>query len=174
MAQRIEAMESCAYGSCIHYCSGTLINSSSLFFMLAWSNPYARQEKFYHKTDSKGHIFQKRYTKNPSIRQYTRFCDEDLSLWLDKIKWKPYKTPPYHTESNGLGERMMKTVKIGLKVCSQLKEKIQVFLPRLLLSCRTIPPAGRLESPSALMGNKNIGSANDVVFHKWKRVVQKE
>ena len=80
------------------------------------------------------------------------FCDEDLNLWLVKIGCKPYKTPTYHAQLNGLVERMVQTVKMGLKACSQQKEK--VFLPRLLLSCRTIPHSGRLESPSTLMGRQ--------------------
>ena len=49
-----------------------LINTSRLFFRLAWSNPCARQKKFLDKTDSKGHISQKRHTKNPGIHQCTR------------------------------------------------------------------------------------------------------
>ena len=69
MAQRSGAMESCAYGSCIHYWTGTLINTSRLFFRL---NSCARQEKFYDKTDSKGHIFQKQHTKNHGIQQCTK------------------------------------------------------------------------------------------------------
>ena len=55
------------------------------------------------------------------------FCNEDINLWLEKIGCKPYKTPPYHPKSNGLAERMVQTVKIGLKTCSQQKEKIEVF-----------------------------------------------
>ena len=47
------------------------------------------------------------------------FCDEDLNLWLEKIGCKPYKTSPYHPQSNGLEERMVQTVKMGLKACSQ-------------------------------------------------------
>ena len=44
--------------------------------------------------------------------------------------------------------------KMGLKACCQQKETIEVFLPRLLLSYRTIPHAGRLENLSALMGRQ--------------------
>ena len=46
---------------------------------------------------------------------------------------------------------MVQTIKMGLKACSQHKEKI-VFLPRLLLRYRIIPHARRLESLLALMG----------------------
>ena len=51
---------------------------------------------------------------------------------------------------------MVPTVKTGLKACSQQRVKIEVFLPRLLLSYRTIPHAERLESPEALMGRQII------------------
>ena len=66
------------------------------------------------------------------------FCDEDLNLWFEKIGCKPYKTPPYHPQSNGLVERMVQTVKKwDWKHVLNKKEKIEVFLPRPLLS--TIP-----------------------------------
>ena len=81
----------------------------------------------------------------------SEFCDEDLNLWLEKKGCQANKTPPYLPQSNGLAERMMQTVKMGLKACSQQKEKLEVCLPRLLLSYRTIPYAGKLESSSALM-----------------------
>ena len=41
---------------------------------------------------------------------------------------------------------------MGLKACSQQKEKIEVFLPKLLLNYHTISHTWRLESPSALIG----------------------
>ena len=49
------------------------------------------------------------------------FCNEDLILWLEKIGCKPYKTLLYHPQSNGFVERMVQTVKTGLKACSQQK-----------------------------------------------------
>ena len=74
MAQRSGAMESCAYRSCIHYWSGTLINTSRLFFS-SWPEVtrVPDEKKFYDKTDSKGHIFVGNgITKNPGVRQCTR------------------------------------------------------------------------------------------------------
>ena len=73
---------------------------------------------------------------------------------VGKIGCKPYKTLPYHPQSNGSAERMVQTVKMWLKVCSQQKDRIEVFLSMLLLSYRSISQAGRLESLSALMGRK--------------------
>ena len=173
MAQRSEAIESCAYGSCIHSRSGTLIDTSRLFFRLARCNLCARQEKFYDKTDSKGHIFQKPHTKKPLVSDNApELCDEDLNLWLEKIGCKPYKTPAYHPQSNGLAERLEQTTKMEPKACSQQKEKIEVFRPRLLLSYRTKPYDGGLESPSALMGRQSRApltmsySTNEKVWYK--------
>ena len=123
MAQRSGAMESCAYGSCIHYWSRTRINTTTLFFTLAQNNPYARQEKFYNKTDSKGHIFQKQHIKTLVSDNAPEFCNEDLNLWLEKIGCKLYKTPPYHPQLNRLVETMVQTLKMGLKACSQQKGK---------------------------------------------------
>ena len=63
--------------NCVHMdhayiTGGGLINTSILFFRLVWSNPCAKQEKFYNKTDSKGHILLKWHAKNPGIWQCTK------------------------------------------------------------------------------------------------------
>ena len=39
------------------------------------------------------------------------FHDNDLCTWLGKIRCKPMKMPTYHSESNGIAERMVASVK---------------------------------------------------------------
>ena len=50
----------------------------------------------------------------------TEFCNESLVSWLKKIGCILYKTPPHHPQSNGIVERMVQTVKMGLKAFSLL------------------------------------------------------
>ena len=128
MAKRSGVMLSFAYWSYLHYWSEILINTSGLFSRLAWSNPCAKQEKFYEETYYLGHIFQKRHTKHPGIRQYSRI------LWwskctVGKIGCKPYKTLLYHPQPNGLAERMVQNIKMRPIACSQQKEK-KCFSPK--------------------------------------------
>ena len=113
-----------------------------------------KKEKFYDKKILRVIFFRNSIPKALVSDNTPEFCDEDLNLWMEKIGCKPYKTSPYHPQLNGLAERMVQTIKMGLNACFQHKEKMEVFLPRLLLSYYTIPHAGRLESPSALMGRK--------------------
>ena len=80
------------------------------------------------------------------------FCDESLVLWLRKIGCMPYKTPPYHPWSNSIVERMVQTVKMGLKVFSLFNQNIEAYIPNLLLCYQTVSHPDRKQSPSALMG----------------------
>ena len=117
-------------------------------------------------------IFSRNDISKSLVSDYTpEFHNEDLSLWLEKIGCKPYKTTPYHPQSIGLTETMVQTVKTGLKAWSQQREKI-VFLSRLVLCYHTIPHIGRLEIPSALMGRQISApitmsySTNEKVWYK--------
>ncbi|XP_012562604.1 uncharacterized protein LOC105847529 [Hydra vulgaris] len=82
------------------------------------------------------------------------FHDTALCQWLKKIGYLPYKTPPYHPQSNGLAGRMVGTVKMGMKAYSTDKGILIAYLNRILLSYKTIPHAGKSRSPSEMMGRQ--------------------
>ena len=80
------------------------------------------------------------------------FCNESLVSWLRNIGCMPYKTPSYHPQSNNKVEKMVQTVKMGLKAFSPFNQNIEAYIPNLLLIYRTVPHADRKQRPSALMG----------------------
>ena len=84
----------------------------------------------------------------------SEFHDTNLWQWLKEIGCLPCKTPPYHPQSNGAAERMVKTIKMGLKAYSPDKGLLSGYLSRMLLSYRTIPHAGKSRSPSEMMGRQ--------------------
>ena len=94
------------------------------------------------------------------------FCDKDFNLWLEKIGCKLYKTPPYHPQSNGLTERMVQTVKIGLKACSQQKEKNRSFSIKTTFKLSHNTTHRKTRNPTSFNGKANQSSANNVVFHE--------
>ena len=126
------AMESCAYGSCIHYWSGTLINTSRLFFQAVPDQKSSMIKQILRVIFSRNGIPKTLVSDNAP-----EFYDEDLNLWLEKIRCKPYKTSPYHPQSNGLAEIMVQTVKMGLKACSQQQRKNRCFSIALKLPHNT-------------------------------------
>ena len=77
------------------------------------------------------------------------FCDGGLCTWMSKIGC--YKIPPYHPQSNGIAKRVIRTLKMGLKVFESYRDTIKTYLPKLLMSYRSIPHAGKVQSPFALM-----------------------
>ena len=106
MAQRSEAVESYAYGSCIHYCMGlsiTLVDSFS-----GWPEVIRVPEK---KSSMIEQILRIIFSRNGITK--TLVSDnapdfyEDLNFWLEKIECKSYKTPPYYPQLNELAERMV-------------------------------------------------------------------
>ena len=77
------------------------------------------------------------------------FHDTTLCQWLKKIGYLPY-----HPQSNEAAERMVKTIRMGLKAYSPDKGLLSGYLSRILLSNRTIPHAGKSRSPSEMMGSQ--------------------
>ena len=82
------------------------------------------------------------------------FCDVGSCTWLRKIGFTPHRTPLYQPQSNGNAERMVRTVKMGLKAFEPYRDSIETYLPKFLMSYRSIPHAGKVQSPSALMGRQ--------------------
>jgi len=97
------------------------------------------------------------------------FLDESLCSWLKRIGCNPLKTPPYHPQSNGLAERMVSTVKLGLKAFSPSLGSVDAYLARMLLSYRSIPHGDRNASPSALMG-RQIRSPITLSFQTGEKI----
>ena len=109
-----------------------------MHILLEWDKNILRSNRF------EGSYFPEAANqKIPASDNAPEFCDEDLNLRWEKIECKSYKTPVYNPSIEWIGGEMVETVKIGLKVCpqQQQKKKNRSFLPRLLLSCHTIPHA---------------------------------
>jgi len=82
------------------------------------------------------------------------FADQELCGWLRRVGCTPIKIPPYHPQSNGAAERMVQTIKRGLKAFDKETASFGSYMSRLLLSYRSVPHAGRPQSPSAMMGRQ--------------------
>ena len=82
-------------------------------------------------------------------------CDEDVDLWLEKIRCIPYKTSPYYLQSNGLAARMVQTVKMGLKTCSPQKEKKKFFSSNAVFKLSHNIKRRKTRKPISLNGKTN-------------------
>ena len=65
------------------------------------------------------------------------FCELELCQWLQHIGCRCLKTPPYHPQSNGAAERMVQTVKRGIKAFDKDPSSFDAYLFKLL--CHTAP-----------------------------------
>ena len=57
-------------------------------------------------------------------------------------------------QSNGIVERMVQTIKMGLKAFSPFNQNIKAYFPNLLLSYETVPHADRKQSLWVLTGRQ--------------------
>uniref|UniRef100_A0A1I8JJ12 Integrase catalytic domain-containing protein n=1 Tax=Macrostomum lignano TaxID=282301 RepID=A0A1I8JJ12_9PLAT len=80
--------------------------------------------------------------------------DSKLHEWLKKIGCSPMHSPPYHPQSNGCAERMVQTVKKGLRAFAVHQGRFDAYLAKLLLNYRATPRGDGRGSPSALMGRQ--------------------
>lgn len=112
------------------------------------------------------------------------FTSEEFTKWLHTIGCRPYKTPPYHPQSNGIAERMVKTIKDAMKMWQQQWGNFNGYLSKVLLAYRAIPHGNRTVSASALMGRQirmpimcsnTLTPCTEVIYNgeKAKIVVQK-
>jgi hypothetical protein len=82
------------------------------------------------------------------------FCDGEMQAWLQRIGCSVMRTPPYHPQSNGCAERMVQTVKRGLRAFSSHRGSFEAYLAKLLLNYRATARSDGRGSPSALMGRQ--------------------
>jgi hypothetical protein len=84
----------------------------------------------------------------------SEFCSEDLLSWLNKIGCRPYKSPPYHPQSNGIAERIVRTIKTGMKAWKPEFGNFKGYLDKLLMNYRSLPHGSRNKSAAELMGRQ--------------------
>ncbi|PAA69616.1 hypothetical protein BOX15_Mlig032248g1 [Macrostomum lignano] len=84
------------------------------------------------------------------------FRSERVSQWLNSVGCQEMHTPPYHPASNGQAERLVRSLKGGLKTWTKVVPFDQ-FLQKLLLTIRTSRPSGnRSSSPDILMWGRRL------------------
>ena len=79
---------------------------------------------------------------------------KEVENWLSQIGCTHITSPDYHPKSNGLAERMVRTIKEHLKVTRTVN--IALSIERFLFSYRSIPHATTKLSPSIMMLGREI------------------
>ena len=82
------------------------------------------------------------------------FCDGAMRSWLQRIGCAVVHSPPYHPQSNGCAERMVQTIKCGLRAFVAHSGDFEAYLAKLLLNYRSTARSDGCGSPSALMGRQ--------------------
>lgn len=82
------------------------------------------------------------------------FCSNEFYEWLKKIGCTPIKAPPYHPQSNGTAERMVRSIKTILNTWRKELGPFKSYLQKALMQYRAIPHGERSTSASQLMGRQ--------------------
>ena len=81
---------------------------------------------------------------------------KDLNEWLANIGCLHLTSPDYHPKSNGLAEKMVRTVKEHTKINWAKSSSLQESFDRFLLSYRNVPHSTTHMTPSEMVFNRTI------------------
>ena len=103
MAQSGGAMDKGPYGPYTYSRHWFILDLSRFLFWLAGSNKKVKDRKATTVRQILRTIFAKNgVPKTIVMDNVPEFSDESFVLWLRKIGCMPYKTPSYHSQSNGI------------------------------------------------------------------------
>ena len=89
------------------------------------------------------------------------FTGSEFQMFLSNNGIIHRRSSPYHPSTNGLAERMIQTIKDGLR---KLDSSLETRLQRLLLSYRTTSHATTGRTPAELMFGRNLRTCLDLIF----------
>ena len=98
------------------------------------------------------------------------FTSEEFKQFTEENGVVHRFTAPYHPSSNGLAERAVQTLKLGLK---KVDGPLETRLSRFLFSYRTTPQTTTGVTPAELMFGRPLRTRLDMVFPNVSNTVEK-
>lgn len=92
------------------------------------------------------------------------FIAEDVNEWLNRIGCTHLTTAPHHPKSNGMAERMVRTIKEQIAV--NVGKSLDEVLDRFLLVYRNTPYGDTGIPPSILMVGRLLRSSHSALLQK--------
>ena len=92
-----------------------------------------------------------------------QFISREFASFLDRMGVKHIKTAPYHPASNGAAERMVQSVKRGVRAGMANGVSLERALQAFLLQYRSTPHATTGLTPSVLMLGRDIRTRLDLL-----------